>query len=79
MISFILPRISPIYLFVFRLKLPEEQAYIGETEILLDEPSSPSFEIKRPQIRSSSSASLIPQISTKSEDDNQSIPVMSKE
>jgi len=50
------------------LKLPEEQAYVGEAQILFDEPSSPSFQIKRPESRASSSASLIPQTSAISED-----------
>jgi hypothetical protein len=50
------------------LKLPEEEAYIGEAEILLEEPPSPSFPLKQPQLRMSFTESVVPQISRKYED-----------
>jgi len=54
--------------FVFSLKLPDESAQVSEAQILLDETSSPSFKIKRPQFQTSSTVSLIPQTSEKSEE-----------
>ncbi|CAF0978306.1 unnamed protein product [Rotaria sp. Silwood1] len=60
------------------LKLPEEQAFVCENHILVDEPSSPLFNMKRSQMKSFS-ISLIPQISTKSDDDDQSISGMSND
>jgi hypothetical protein len=66
-------------IFTFSLKLPEEQAYVGEADIVIDEPSSPLFQIKRPQLPSSSAVSLIPQASTKSEDNNQSTTIENDE
>ena len=59
------------FVFVFSLKIPEVQADIGEDHILLDEPSPPLFKMKQPQTQSSSTISLIPQASTKLEDNNE--------
>ncbi len=62
-------------LFVFSLKLPEEEAYIGEAEILLEEPPSPSFPLKQPQLRMSFTESVVPQISRKYEDSDWSMSI----
>jgi hypothetical protein len=50
------------------LKLPEEQAYIGEAEILLEEPVSPSFAVKQPQLQMSFSESVVHPVSRKFDD-----------
>ncbi|CAF1142366.1 unnamed protein product [Adineta steineri] len=52
------------------LKIPEEQAYVNETEILLEKSSSPLSEMEQPLNRSSSSTSLTLEHSTKSKEDN---------
>jgi hypothetical protein len=57
-----------VCLFVFSLKLPEEQENTGEAEILLNESSSPSFKLEQPQRQKSSTESIVSQISSKSED-----------
>jgi hypothetical protein len=54
-------------LFIFSLKLPEEEENKDETEVLLNEPSSPSFKLKQPQPQISLPESVVPKISTKLE------------
>ncbi len=47
-------------LFIFSLKLPEEEENKDETEVLLNEPSSPSFKLKQPQPQISLPESVVP-------------------
>ncbi len=41
------------FVFAFSLKIPDEQADIGENHILLDDPSAPLFKTKQPQTQTS--------------------------
>jgi hypothetical protein len=49
-----------LFVSVFSLKLPEEEENTGEAEILLNEPSSPSFKFKQPQPQISPTESVVP-------------------
>ncbi len=60
-----------LFVSVFSLKLPEEEEKeenTDEAEILLNEPSSPSFKTKQQQPQISSPETVFRQISNKAED-----------
>ncbi|UJR32778.1 hypothetical protein I4U23_020238 [Adineta vaga] len=61
------------------LRIPDISPHADETQILLEDPSSPLFQMKRPQIRVPSSASLIPQNPSKFDDEDPSTSTINHE